>query len=181
MSLKTFFFGDNKYGFINKNIKPDKTLVNNQMKFVTTSDFNHCAKNHCAATLLTNLCIFYAHKGYKQLIDKDINNTFKEIHDLVGDGPVMILSKKARKYFYLHNYNLVINKLNSLEDIKKSIDDGIPCALLLENALFNWHWVLVVGYKDNYLEIIDNWNRSTRYYLINNGSRLRSAKAYKIV
>lgn len=185
MSLKTLILGDNNYGFITSkqlsNISSIKTIVSNDMKFVCTSDFEDCANNHCAATLLTNLCIFYKAKGYKNFINDD-KELFKDVHNKVHDGPILFLANKAKKYFNKYNYNLEINKLKDIEEIKESINLGIPCAMLLMDGLFNWHWVLVIGYKDNYLQILDNWHKDTnRYYLINNGSKLINVSSYKLV
>lgn len=179
MSLKTFFLGNNTYGFIkDNNIKPIKSLINKQLSFVTTNDFKDCAKNHCAATSLTNICIYYASKGYKNIIKDNYLATFKDIHKLVGDGPVFKLSGKAKKYFKNNNLVLHTEKLNNLADIKKSIDKGHPVVLLLMDALFNYHWILVFGYSEDYLEIIDNWHKDHRFYKLNKGSKLLSAKAY---
>lgn len=181
MSLKTFFLGNNNYGFIKKdNVVVNKTLVNNQMKFIITSDYDSCAKNHCAATLLTNLCIYYKNKGYKRFIE-DNDKLFKDVHDTVGDGPVAFLVGKIKRYFSKYNYSANIYKLKNLNEIKNSIDNNNPCAMLLMDALFNWHWVLVVGYKDEYLQIIDNWHRDTnRFYKINVGSKFISSFSISI-
>lgn len=177
MNIKKFLFGNNTYGFINGKHLPnisldEKTIVNNNLKFVTTNDFKDCAKNHCAATLMMNLSIYYANLGFDKLINKDIRNTFNNIHEYIGDGPIFFLESKAKRYIKKCGYILITNKLANIEEIKQCIDDGIPCAMLLMDALFNWHWVLAVGYKDNYLQIIDNWHKDVnRYYKLNEGSR----------
>ena len=68
------------------------------------------------------------------------------------------------------------NKLRTFEEIKNAINKKHPVGLLLMKNLFDWHWIMVVGYREyksgqEYLRIVDGWNNTyNRFYKINNGS-----------
>jgi len=64
--------------------------------------------------------------------------------------------------------NLINKNLNSNEafqKIKLSIDNGFPLALLIlknpapELEEFTWHWMVVIGYKENMQIIMTTWGK----------------------
>lgn len=183
MKIKKILYGDNDYGFFtdinNKEIKKINTADIKYYSWLTTGRFNN-ANNHCAATTSTNLDIFFTKINY--FSDEDI---FDEHHKLIGNGPVLWFANKTKKilknkHIKLKNKTHFFNKINH---IKENIDKGNISTLLLSEALFNWHWVICVGYvemtnNETILIIVDNWHNTTRYYRPNIGSRFISTTSY---
>lgn len=184
MNLKKILFGDNMYGFftiIDQNrIKKINTVDIKYYSWMTTSQFSS-AHNHCAATTSTNIDIFYTRLNYFSH-----NDIFDEHHDWIGDGPVLWFANKTKKILRNKNINLKSRTyfFNKIERIKENIDNGNISTLLLTEALFNWHWVICVGYiemedGETVLIIVDNWNISTRYYIPNKGSKFICTTSYR--
>lgn len=180
--MKNIITGNSKYGFFDA-IPSDKIRKINKIdishyEWLVTSDFKN-AKNHCAATTSTNLDIFFNKINY--FSKQDI---FDIHHSLIGNGPIIGFSKKTKtiinKYHNVESNMILIDKVNK---IKKAVDNNKISTLLLSEALFNWHWVICVGYiellDDSVIFIIiDNWNRFTRYYKPNKGSLFVSGNIY---
>ena len=168
-----------RYGFIDlreidqKKIVREKDIPIKQKIFATTDLFEGHAKNHCAATLVTNLCLYYwsLDERYKPLLELDdrgqvdLQKTFAAVHKFVGDGPVLFLRKKALAYFKSRGFTLEGRILHTKKALKEAVERKDPCAILLENAYNDYHWVLSTGYKESsfgdlYLNVIDNWYAS---------------------
>ena len=182
----------NEYNFIERNALPKTTYIEDelffksQIKWAKTNQFNHLAKNHCGAIFVTNLILYYNSVGYDNLILNDIDDTFKEVHKKVGNGPKLLLAKDAKYYFSQRGYKLAYSSFRSIESIKKSIAEKNPVGILLSAGLFEWHWVMVVGWiqfesKETYLKIVTGWNELTFKYLkLGSAPYLWSATSYAI-
>ncbi|MBF7097556.1 hypothetical protein [Alkalibacter mobilis] len=181
-----------KYNILNLSGMPtgvysSNCIINKNIDWAITRKFKDFAKNHCGAVLVTNLAIYFSSSGYKNLIvDDSVSNTFNFVHKIVGNGPVIKLSSKARTYFAERGCDLHYKRVNSYEKIKEAVNRGNPLGLLLSNGFTNWHWVMVVGWReyetgDNYLNIVDGWNNSiNRFYKINSRSIWWMATEYWI-
>ena len=168
------------YGFVHQRKMPTDTFVGEDLaieplEWAVTLDYRNMARNHCAAVFVTNLALYFAELGYKELIiNNSISDTFKEIHEIVGDGPVPLLAVKAKVYFARRGYDLGYERVRSLKDLKRSIASNHPLGLLLTDGIVHWHWVMVLGWRKypshgKYLRIADGWNRKgNRFYPINN-------------
>ena len=162
-------------------------LAYDKIEWAVTKDYKDIAKNHCGAVLVTNLALYFSAKAYNNLL---VNNskydTFAAVHRVIGNGPVINLARGAKKYFNDRGYTLEYEKVKSYEDIKDAIEKNQPLGLLLSNGIFNWHWIMVVGWRqdnsqENYLRIVDSWNRTDeRFYKVGSGSRLWLSKKYWI-
>lgn len=172
-----FFFGDSNYGFFDHldqdNIKRQSQLDIKHFDWMVTNRFK-TAKNHCASTTSTNLDIYFSKLNY--LDDQDI---FNEHHKIIGNGPVIKFDGNTKKILKNKAVNVESNLIffNKMAKIKAAIDRGNVCIFLLSEALFNWHWVICVGYQemkngDTIFTIIDNWHNFTRYYQPGKGSSL---------
>ena len=186
----------------------EKSILPGGMKLVTTGDFTEEAKNHCAAVCATNL-LSYALEKYSPNVagspyaEEDGKHTlFLAVHNAMGDGPVFFFDTRLRRFFdngFGKRYGLRMHSqsVHGFKEIKRALDDGCPCALLLANDLFHWHWVLAVGYREyegtdylevsetkvmepgNYLRIADSWrHQADTFYRIGKGSNLLLARAY---
>lgn len=157
---------------LKENIFSHKFMDFPNISWATSSKFSDRAKNHCAATAVTNLSIFYANKGYKNLfVDGDIYKTFMSVYYYIGNGPRIIIANDIKKIFKKRGYDIDILYCRKFEDIKNSIDNNRPVLLLLADKLFSWHWVMGLGYyeSDNkYVRIVDGWNNSSdKFYKFN--------------
>ena len=120
------------------------------------------------------------------MINNNERESFISIHKIVGNGPVVSLKNKIKLYFSTRGYILGDNKLNSFQDIKNSIDKGYPVGLLLMRNLFDWHWIMAIGYRvynsgEKYLRVVDGWhNTYDNFYRINYGSYCISKREYFI-
>lgn len=157
-----------------------------KMDWAVMHHFNDIAKNHCGPTFITNLALYFHSQGYvKLLIEGSKEKSFQHLHDQMGNGPIFFTAKKARRYFQSRGYNLNFKNVDKISDLKTSIDQSRPLSLLIYNSLFEWHWVLCVGYLSNenttYARIINAWDNSDeRFYPLNKKSRWFSATAFWI-
>lgn len=191
MNNKKLDLKTSSYGFIKASDVPDLDYKSNKLKYdkitwAEMSSFNDIAKNHCGATLITNLCIFYDSQGYEGLlIDGSIRKTFEHIHGIIGNGPVIATARTAKRYFSKKGYDLIYKSIYNFNQIKDAIDKNMPVAMLLAEKIFEWHWVLGVGYlksdKVEFVRIINAWeDTDQRFYLINHKSNFFSAVRYDI-
>ena len=116
----------------------------------------------------------------------NIKDTFKEVHSIVGNGPTLFLAKNANSYFSNKGYGLEYSSFRSLEGLKKSIAEGKPIGFLLGAGVFEWHWVMTVGWiqyesGELYIKIVTGWDSSGyKYYKLGSGSCWLSSTAYTI-
>ena len=180
------------FGFIDNNNMPSEScnygdLPLEDINWAVTKSYNDIARNHCGAAFVTNLALYFSSQGFTNLlIDNDINKTFTAIHKIVGNGPVAVISYKARKYFSNRGYSLRYRKTCSFKSIQAAISNNRPLGILLTNNIASWHWVMAIGWKQydssgKYLRIVDGWNNtSDKYYKINSSSILWSSTEYWI-
>lgn len=188
-------YSDGDYGFIDWDDMPsgkyEWDIVPNAIStdWATTSEFSSIAKNHCGATAVTNLALYFANCGYSKLKKDSVYDTFVAVHGIVGNGPVLTIAESAKKYFSMCGYKLSYGSAPTFDGIKGAIRDGKPCGILLANAILDWHWVICVGYRDytpegaggGYMRIVDGWNDTTlRFYLCSSGSEWISSTSYEI-
>ena len=156
--------------------------------WVRMSDYRALASNHCAATAITNLALYFADRGYPALLKNgSAEETFRAIHRIVGDGPVMMIAKHAADYFAACGYRLRYSGLGTPGEIIAATAQDRPCGILLVDRSFACHWVLGVGWRqyaasgDFYLRVNDNWSGGIdRYYRPESGSAWWSVTAYRI-
>jgi len=187
-----FIRGDGTYGFFRASEMPaggyesDTIPYAADVNWAKTSDFNDIANNHCGATSVTNLALYFAQNGYPDLkINDSAGDTFKAVHQIVGNGPVMTIARHAEKYFSSRGYRLKHRSVEDIPAIKAAAANGRPCGILLIGGLFAWHWVIGVGWRqyaangDFYIRINNNWDGSAdTYYKPETGSAWWSAASY---
>lgn len=182
---------DGDYGFIDWGDMPSGTysydIINKAAStdWATTGEFDSIAKNHCGATAVTNLALYYANRGYSDLkINSSVYDTFVAVHKIVGNGPVMTIAGQTKEYFSDRGYTLKYSSANTFSEIKMAIKSDHPCGILLANGIVDWHWIICVGYRaydsgNNYMRIVDGWHDTTlKFYLCNSGSAWVSATQY---
>ena len=182
------FFNNDNYGFIkshnldNKSFVFNRIKLANNIKWAKTDSYNHIAKNHCGVISVLNLALYFNEIGYKNLLDNDIDKTFNDIYKIIKNGPVLRLDSKAKKYFKAKKYNLNSKRIKGFDQIKKSIDLNHPCIMLLMKNPFSWHYCVVVGYRiyedKKYVEVIDNWHTTSRFYMLNKESIVVLCRKY---
>ena len=147
-------------------------------------------RNHCGAVCAANIAILFYEAGWKKaLIDEDAEKTFFDLHGRLGNGPVLTLKGKLEEYFALRGFSLRSRSVGDYENLCREIDAGHPVAVLLSAGLFQWHWVLAVGWFEigssenaeprRFIRITDNWNpEADRAIEIQKGSLWVAGRAY---
>lgn len=111
---------------------------------------------------------------------------FKKFHREIGNGPIFFIPKKIVRVFKDLGKDLEYFSTRNAYEIKAALDQNHMGILLLVNGLFDWHYVIVLGYRlyeneELYLIIMDGWTKDRkRFYKINSGSLLLSASFYKL-
>ncbi|AVM41800.1 hypothetical protein [Fastidiosipila sanguinis] len=186
-------FRNKDYGFIREEDMPDSGYIYNslprldEIDWLTTGETSHLADNHCGAVTTTNMIIYYLNSTQDQKVTKlKAFDIFEQVHRFVGNGPVPKLSGKVRKIFHRYYKPVVHKRVRRTYEIKQAIDEGEVITLLLMANLFDWHWVLCVGYReyfngDFYLEVVDAWhNKGKRFYKLKSQAFLVSAVTYDL-
>ncbi len=186
-------FRNKDYGFIREEDMPDSGYISNSLanldyiEWLTTGETSHLADNHCGAVTTTNMIIYYLNSTEGQNVSKlKAFDIFARVHKFVGNGPVPKLSAKVRKFFHRYYKPVVHKRVRKSYEIKQAINEGKIITLLLMANIFDWHWVLCVGYKeylngDFYLEVVDAWHNSgKRFYKLKSQAFLVSAVAYDL-
>lgn len=183
--VKKFILGHGDYGFLDLDQLPQGIFVEKyiddsaNLDYITTADNKDLAKNHCGATAATNL-------GHYYLRDLSFDLLFKKFHSEIGNGPVFFIPKKILRVFKDLGKDLDYFSTRDVEEIKTALYQNLMGILLLANGLFDWHYVVALGYRiyengDMYLIIMDGWTKDRkRFYKINSGSLLLSASFYKL-
>lgn len=181
---------DSDWGFIDWDNMPSgsysaKTITGaTSVDWAKMSDYSSYATNHCGATAVTNLALYYAYRGYSNLCIGTKDITFYCVYNIVGKGPKMTIASDAKEYFDNCGYTLKYSTVWTFSGIKDAVSDKHPCGILLINAINEWHWVLCVGYRvyssgGNYMRLVTGWDNTTKkFYLVNSGSQWWSATEY---
>lgn len=179
-------FGDGDYGFIAAEAMPTKKYISYDIPnmctdWAVTGDFARMAKNHCAAVAVMNLALYFAENGRPELKKATYKDTFAAVHHIIGNGPVFGITRGAEKYFRGCGCALRARPFSGIDGLRAAVSGGHPCALLLADGLFQWHWVLAVGYREyaageTYLRLVTGWHRrADRFYKPDSGSVVLSA------
>ena len=158
-------------------------------RFAVTGDFDDLARNHCCATMVTNLLLLKNASSDSAVSFPELRELFIRVHRKIGNGPILYLPRRGRNAFTLNNRSFTYRKLqpgrncdrsDSLfaSDIRQAINTGHPLALMLADSLSQMHWVTVVGCFDHgeefYLELQDSWHQNLCCYRPGHGSRILS-------
>ena len=140
----------------------------------TTTEFSELAENHCACvcTMNTALLLKSCKTGDFEGLDIDWDRVklFTDIHDIVGNGPVIWYKPKFNRFFKSKGSNIRAVPIKKLEAFEESIKANVPVPMLVNAGITKWHWVLVVGirkYSDEsiYLNILDGWTKRRDRYI----------------
>ncbi|NLW52331.1 MAG: hypothetical protein GXY87_03075 [Tissierellia bacterium] len=185
-NLKTMKYGIIKGEDLDLDLTGEMKINYSNINWAQMKNYNSFAKNHCGATFITNLCIFFENQGFDGLlIDNDVDKTFKYIHSKIGNGPIVTVASKAKRYFKSRGYDLGYKSVINSKEIKSSIEKNHPLGILLAQSPIEWHWVLGVGYVEfdglEFFRIINAWeDTDDRWYVLNNKAVYFSAKEYYI-
>lgn len=175
------------FAFLRAEDLPNKNYISktiddvDKINWVTTGQTNLFAKNHCAAVAESNIFLYYNKENFNDKI-----KIFKDVHSIVGNGPVFSIETSAKKYFNSRGYILNSKKISTIDDYKKEIDSGHIVAILIASGIVSWHWIVGIGYREYvdgefYAQIIDGWNNtSDKFYKLNNGKSWISARSFYI-
>lgn len=146
----------------------ETTIPGFRYEDVVTTDLPH-AKNHCAATAIANLALYFANIGKSSAVSETPEKTLCSVYEMVGNGPILFFKKRAERYFRKHGETLSMHAIPK-EGISCALGRGHISVLLLKDGLFRWHWVLAVGERvyasgRRYLIVMDGWHRSRPRYL----------------
>lgn len=183
--------GDGDYGFIDWGDMPSGTYSSQTItsasstSWITMSDTSHLADKHCGATAATNIALYYANRGYNNLkINNSEIDTFKAVHKIIGNGPVMMIAEGTKQYFKDRGYSLSASSVDDFSNMKSAADNDEIQGVLLADGIFNWHWILAVGYRQynsggDYMRIVNGWDNTIDiFYKVNSGSVWISATKY---
>ena len=204
------------YGFLAAQDLPETDIFDERilpdaktMRFATTGDYSQIAKNHCGAVCASNVLLCLGggtdlHRAPASakgtLSAEDLpeqseqsllrNRVFSIMHRLMGNGPVFTLNGSIKKGARDLGFLILSERASSRPDIIRSIDNGKPVALMLANGIFDWHWVLCVGYRryplayggKTYLRLANSWSpEADVFYVPGEGARILSGRAYYTV
>lgn len=140
------------------------------------------ARNHCAATMLTNAVMLLCPENPRC---QDAREIFTEVHAVVGNGPVLRLEHKANRYlreaalpFQCEQIDRHLTEASPdrlVRIAQESLCASSPVALLVAASPLRWHWVLALpeGQSGGGLLISDTWHARQAYrYIPDRGSRL---------
>ena len=182
-----------EYGFLEESELPqcrfsrEIVLPCQNVQWAITTDFLDIARNHCAAVTVTNLILYfenitsqqqepnYAQNNTQGNVQDDaqgnvrdhVRDIFTGVHDLIGNGPVFTIRRKAQRCARAYEMDLLRKSQNrpaqccicatelnlrsrpvkTCEDFVRAISAGHPCALLLAQDLLHWHWILCTGVR----------------------------------
>lgn len=133
---------------------------------------NKVIDDHCGATAATNLALYFATQGYSNLKKNgSVNDTFYDLHNRTGNGPVLMIAGSVGSYATSRGYTINNSSVASYPAYKTAIGNRRPCGILLTAAIDNWHWVVGIGYRDyasgsNYVRVVNGWeNSANNFYL----------------
>ena len=144
-----------------------------EINIATTSMY--IGKNHCACILAKNLTSYFS------INNKALKNiSYEELHTYIHNGPIIFLAGKLKRYYKTKGINL---SYKHPKNIIKALNNNHPCALLLSANLYDYHWVLCVGYRkysnQTYLKILNGWDKSLdTYYPLNSNTKLLNVTEY---
>lgn len=161
------------YGLLRSDALPDAPHIETVIpglhdRAVVTSDLPD-AKNHCAATAIANLALYFGNVGKSSALSETPEDTLRSVYEMVGNGPILFFKKRAERYFQKHGEILSMHAISRAE-ISSAMGRGHISVLLLKDGLFRWHWVLAIGERvydsgRKYLMVMDGWHRSRPRYL----------------
>lgn len=180
------------YGFIYISNMPSGSFTHDyivgalSVDWAIMDDYNDIADNHCGATTVTNLALYFTARGKSNLkINNSKDDTFFHVHNIVGDGPKVAIANYAVTYFNYRGYSLSYASADTESAIITATTNDQPCGILLCDDLLSWHWVLGVGWRrymqsnDFYIRINNNWDNTIYYYYKpNSGSTWISGTSY---
>ena len=167
------------YGFIYAESLPKEGFTEIKIpvaaeRVAITGDYFEIADNHCAAicTMNTLLLLRQHQKGdvRKHRFGNDYLQIFKDIHNIVGNGPIVFYKPKFNRFFKSKGSKVRVAPISQLGEIESAIRERTPVSLLVNAGITHWHWILVIGVRkyingDIYLNILDGWNKRTDRYL----------------
>lgn len=184
--------GDGNYGFYDWDEMPsgdcefDVIREWSSTDWITMGEVSDIGEDHCAATAVTNLALYFANCGYTNLKINTNRETFAEIYSIVDKGPVMTIASQTVAYFRDRGYTLYYSMVSNFSGYKTAFANNRPCALLLKDALLAWHWVIGIGYREyttgeQYIRIIDGWNDNhMRFYRVDYEAELMLGQEFWI-
>lgn len=187
--------GDGDYGFIKSSNMPSGTYSSDMITkaryadWATTYDFPPEAEDHCGATAVANLALYFAVRGYSNLkVNNSKSDTVNAVYNVVGNGPKSDINPTGKSYFLQRGYTLSSRDIDfTASSVKNAVTNDRPMAFLLINGIDEAHWIIGVGWRtyssdsNFYIRINDGWNANVdRFYKINVGSIMVLARSYWI-
>lgn len=184
--------GGGSYGFVEWDDMPSGSYSSGYIPFygtdwATTGEYSDIANNHCGATAATNIALYYANRGYSNLKkNSSKRDTFIAVHDIIGNGPVMMIAGGTKDYFKNRGYTLKYSSVGTFSGIKSATTNNRPCGILLASGIVDWHWIVSTGWREyttgsKYIRIVNGWdNTANNFYLINDSALWISATEYWI-
>ena len=184
-------FGDDNYGFYDWGNMPGGKYEHDTIKgststmWLTMNEVNDIAYDHCGATAVTNLALYFRQRGKRNLkINDSKRSTFIAVYKIVGHGPVATIAGSAVRYFSNRGYSLNYSGANTFAEVKRAVRADRILGILLADGIFSWHWILGIGYReypngDSYIRVINGWDNTTyKYYKLHTGSSWISSTQY---
>lgn len=164
-----------RYGFVDwklmsKDNYSSETIPYMGRNWAVMGNFNDIALNHCGAATATNLALQLASLDYPFIKkNHNIKDTFVDLHNRIGNGPVITIAGNLENYISSRGYVLKHSRILTYSGLQKAISNNRPCALLLCASPLHWHWVMVVGWRqyssgEKYLRIVTSWDNSANYF-----------------
>lgn len=153
--------------------------------YAVTGDYADIARNHCAATMMTNLML--VHYGEDPGC-RDRRALFRDIHRFIGNGPVLHIAGRANRYLRENRIPMTCAQRNRhlterdpgrlITAAQEELHAGRPCGLLVAASPLQWHWVLAIAAERDTagatsFRIADGWHAGrVLSYIPDRGARL---------
>lgn len=176
--------GKSNYGFVDAGPSAQT--------FAVTGDYADIARNHCAATMLTNVMLQHDGAG---AAGPPWRSLFCGVHAAIGNGPVLWIPRRANRYLAANRVPVVCRQVNRhlcetrpdrlAAILYEEIAAGRVCGLMVAASALQWHWVLAVSAERNAdgtrsFLIADGWHARRMYrYVPDQGSRLMAIATFR--
>lgn len=142
-----------------------------------TDDNGNDVRNHCTSVAAFNIITYYMESLNESdlYINDDRDDTFLDIYNRLGAGPVLLSGMNSGLIDYVDDLNIGLSyeysACNTYTSIMMAIEQDHVCGVLL-SRIQGWHTVMAMGYHqltssgEKYLRIVDGWEDSTSMYIL---------------
>ena len=132
------------YGFIYSDSLPQSGYTEVKIpvaadRVAITGDYFEIADNHCAAICTMNTMLLMRQHGKGDIrrhrFGNDFLEIFKDIHKIVGNGPIIFYKPKFNRYFKSKGSKVHAVPISRFEDIENAIREKTPVPMMVNVSI----------------------------------------------